>query len=162
MTIWMVRAGKNGEREDYALENNVVAAGWSWIQQDLSTISSRDELRELLDQVYSVYSTAARGNWLGQLSLLLFEMRPGDLVAIPLKQRPYVAIGEIASRYYYAENDKPDLRHLLKVKGWMEIPRSHFDPDLQEAFNAPVTIRLIKKDRAEERVREMLRKNKVY
>ena len=139
----------------------MVAAGWSWIQRDLSTINSRDELRNLLDQVYSAdYSPATIGNWLGQLSFLLFEMKPGDLVAIPLKKRRNVAIGEIASRYYYAKDNSPDFRHLVKLKGWKEIPRSHFDPDLQGvgAFNAPVTIRLIKKDGAEERVREMLRK----
>jgi predicted Mrr-cat superfamily restriction endonuclease len=161
MTIWMIRA-KEIECEDFALENNVASIGWPWIQHDLSTIRSRDELRELLDQVYSVYSTAARGNWLGQLSLLLFEMKPGNMVTMPLfRQRPYVAIGEIASYYYYAKDNPIGLRHLLKVKGWKEIPRSHFEPDLLEVFNAPVTIRLIKKDRAEERVREMLRKNKV-
>jgi len=28
MSVWLVRAGKNGEREDFALENGVAVIGW--------------------------------------------------------------------------------------------------------------------------------------
>jgi restriction system protein len=160
MALYIIRAGSEGEREDFALENNVAAAGWPRCPYDLSTIYSRDELRDLLDRVYDDETPGARRNWLGQLCLFLFEMKPGDLAAIPLKKRLFVAIGEISSDYYYEKDNPLGCCHLRKVKGWKEIPRSAFDSDLHKAFKAPVTIRLIKQCRAEERVREMLKKTK--
>ena len=39
MTLWLVRAGRYGESEEFDLTNNVVAIGWDKLS-DLSTINS--------------------------------------------------------------------------------------------------------------------------
>jgi len=48
MSVWLVRAGRNGEREQRVLEHGLAAIGWVKLQ-DLSAIKSREELRELYE-----------------------------------------------------------------------------------------------------------------
>lgn len=50
MALWLVRAGKNGEQEEVALEQNVVTIGWSELG-DLSAIDDREELRSLFEEI---------------------------------------------------------------------------------------------------------------
>ncbi len=46
MTLWLVRAGRNGEQEELALDQGLAVIGWDQIP-DLSGMGSRDELRDL-------------------------------------------------------------------------------------------------------------------
>jgi restriction system protein len=41
MAIWMVRAGGNGEREEYALENGYAVIGWDEIP-DLAPLDTKE------------------------------------------------------------------------------------------------------------------------
>ena len=49
----MVRAGRYGEQEGIALENNVVTIGWNELP-DLSNIRGKDELQRIYQKVYLV------------------------------------------------------------------------------------------------------------
>ena len=49
MAVWMVRAGKHGERENLAFGKGIAIIGWQQLE-DLSKIKSRDELRTLLEE----------------------------------------------------------------------------------------------------------------
>jgi len=51
MTLWMVRAGRHGEWQDLALEQNLVAVGWPELS-DLSQIGSREALADLCLRIY--------------------------------------------------------------------------------------------------------------
>ena len=51
MTVWMVRAGTRGEREDLALEEGLVCVGWDEVP-DIATYGSRDAIFEQLSQIY--------------------------------------------------------------------------------------------------------------
>jgi restriction system protein len=46
MALWLVRAGRNGEQEDLALDQGLAVIGWRQIP-DLDGIGSRDELKAL-------------------------------------------------------------------------------------------------------------------
>lgn len=48
MAVWMVRAGRHGERENLALENGIAVIGWQDLA-DLSKVKSKDELRKIME-----------------------------------------------------------------------------------------------------------------
>ena len=52
MALWLVRAGRHGEHEQRFLEENRVYLTWSGLSSDLTKLRSRDELRELLTEIY--------------------------------------------------------------------------------------------------------------
>ncbi|WP_287962965.1 hypothetical protein [Alcanivorax sp.] len=66
MALWLVGAGRHGEREDFALENNVVVIGWDGLE-DLSAISSRDDLVRVMAEVYPDGKPKARLNYASQV-----------------------------------------------------------------------------------------------
>ena len=66
MALWLVRAGKHGEQEDYALGNNVAVVGWHELP-DLSGIESRDELLSLLLKTYPDDKDKTLKSWENQI-----------------------------------------------------------------------------------------------
>jgi restriction system protein len=156
MAIWIVRAGSRGEREDFALENNVAVAGWPRCPFDLAEAGTRQEMGDILLKAYPHESIHTRANWVGQLWRFVQEIEVGDLILIPLKQRRYVAVGEISSDYYYVKENNPGFRHLRRVRCWKEIHRDDFDPDLWASFIVRVTVARAKCIDGEQRIRKML------
>ena len=57
MTVWLVRAGRYGERETLALEQGLSVIGWEEVP-DLSGVTSRAALEEL---VRATYPDAGKG-----------------------------------------------------------------------------------------------------
>jgi len=53
MSLWLVRAGKYGEQEQGALENDVVTIGWNELP-DLSNVKTRVELAKLYGRVHPI------------------------------------------------------------------------------------------------------------
>jgi len=51
MSLWMVRAGKHGEKEDVALREGVATIGWNDVP-DLSSIKTREELEKVYMKTY--------------------------------------------------------------------------------------------------------------
>ena len=84
MTLWLVRAGEHGEREDFNLENNVVSIGWESLN-DLAELETREELKEILVKVYPDFKPAAIPNFAGQIWSFKERIEIGDMVVLPLK-----------------------------------------------------------------------------
>ena len=66
MTVWLVRAGRSGERESLALEQGLSIIGWEELP-DLSGVASREALAELVSITYPDASKGRLANWVGQL-----------------------------------------------------------------------------------------------
>jgi restriction system protein len=66
MTLWLVRSGRYGEREDFALKSNVLAIGWEELS-DLSAIKTREQLAALLKETYVEEKDKTVLNWTRQL-----------------------------------------------------------------------------------------------
>lgn len=49
MALWLVRAGKYGEQENLALDNDIVVHGWT-IEKDLKSIKDKHEIEDLMRQ----------------------------------------------------------------------------------------------------------------
>jgi restriction system protein len=155
MTLWLVRAGSRGEREEFALKNKVAVIGWEELP-DLSSIEERHELHKILQTSYPDEKINTLRNWEGQIWQFIHEIKIGDKVALPLKQRAFIAFGEVVSKYQYEPKNPPGARHVISVNKWQELPRKSFDPDILFSFGAFKTVCQIQRNKAENRVAEAL------
>jgi restriction system protein len=155
MTLWLVRAGKVGERENLALDNDLAVIGWEELP-DLSPIRSREELTKLLIQTFPDDKLKTIKNREGQLWPFIREMKTGDLVALPLKSRSFIAIGQVTGEYQYRTDLTANTRHVRPVKWVKELPRAAFDQDLLYSLGAFMTVCRIERNNAEERVKALV------
>lgn len=155
MTLWLVRAGKHGERENQALEKSVVVVGWDELE-DLAGVTSREKMHELLQKTYPEAGRSTVSNWVGQLWSFVRSIQPRDLAVLPLKSRPAIAIARIEGDYQYRTDLGEGLHHTRPVKWLGEWPRSSFDQDLLYSMGAAMTVCSIRRNRAEERIRALV------
>ncbi len=153
MAVWMVRAGKSGQREDLALEEGLAVVGWDELP-DLAKVTSRGEMRKLCEKVFPNASKSNISNTTGQLWGFKGRMQIGDIVALPLKTRSAIALGEVIGDYRYIEGNPAGAKHTRQVK-WIreDIPRSRFRQDLLSSLGAFMTVCQIKRNEAEKRIR---------
>jgi len=156
MSLWLVRAGRNGEQEEGALKHGVATIGWNDLP-DLSSIRSREELRHLYEKVYPSSKKMAMASGVGQIWAFINRIQPNDLVVLPLKIRAAIAIGKVTGGYQYRTDLSPNIHHTRPVE-WtrVDLPRTAFEGDLLYSFNALGTVRQIQRNNAEERVVEFL------
>lgn len=155
MTFWLVRAGTHGEQEEGVLENNVVSIGWNKLP-DLSKITSKEELTKLYLEANGPNKKRHVANVVGQIWTFLKKINNGDLVALPLKRKSGIAIGEVVDNYEFKEIQS-NIKHVRKVKWIKTFPRSSFDQDILFSLGAFLTVGTVRADKAEERVRSMLK-----
>ena len=66
MSIWLVRAGKVGDKEQTVLDQNICTIGWKEMQ-DLSQFSKREKMQEKLEEVCPDFKRAKIVNHVSQL-----------------------------------------------------------------------------------------------
>jgi restriction system protein len=157
MTLWLVRAGKNGEGEELALEQGLAVIGWDDLP-DLSGVATRDEVAGLMTTEYSDANPNTIINWARQVWTFRAVIQKGDYVVLPLKRRAAIAIGRVAGPYQY-RSDLGDVHHVRSVK-WLatDIPRSAVDQDLLYSLGAFLTVCRIQRNDAETRILALLEK----
>lgn len=136
----MVRAGSDGEREEAALSEGIVAAGWTELVNDLTNVADREQLRSIVEATYPDYSPRVIGNWVGQLWRFRHEMSIGDLVVMPRRSRQ-LALGVITSEYVFRDGAEPGLQHIREVK-WerTDLERSAVQQDLLDSMGSLLTV----------------------
>jgi len=156
MTIWVVRAGRYGEREDQALEEGNVFIGWGDVP-DLSQYKNKEALKQALEEVYPDSKPGRIMNHAGQIWTFSDVIQKGDIIALPLKNRPAIAFGEVTGEYEYKPDNPEDAKHCRPVK-WLGEPilRSRFDQDLKYSFGGAMTVFSVHRNDAEKRVRKMI------
>ena len=157
MALWVARGGRHGEREEYALENNVVTVGWEALQ-DLGTIESREGLTSLVQLTYPDQGRHTLGSWGGQIWAFINQIDVDDIVALPLKnQRGLIAFGRVTGPYRHVSDAPADAKHQRPVE-WLaiDILRSRIDSDLLFSFGGAKTVFRVRRNNAEARIREML------
>ncbi|MFM9369904.1 CBS domain-containing protein [Streptomyces sp. Da 82-17] len=139
MRAWVVRAGRQGEREAEALERGLVIAGWHGTE-DLSSSTGRNAIRRVVDSAYPDENAYTRGNWTGQLFRFRHEMAVGDLVVLPRADGAY-AIGAVTGDYAYRSDEPDGMRHVRPVD-WKatEVTRDAFRPDLLQSLGSLQTV----------------------
>ncbi len=149
---WMVRSGRRGEHENLALDEALVMLGWPELQ-DLSSYKDRSALRDLVIGTYPDATKQRVANWTGQLWTMLHRMQVGDLVVLPLKSKPAIAIGRVTGDYAYRIELPEDARHTRPVK-WLrtEVARTAIGQDLRHSLGSLLTICELTRNDAYKRV----------
>jgi restriction system protein len=155
MTVWLVRAGKHGEREKLALENDVAVIGWEELP-DLTPYHTREELKDQLYKTYPEQKPKTLLNWESQIWPIRDTIKVGDLVVLPLKTRADIAIGKVMGPYQYRTDLPNGPYHTRPVKWLKEIPRNKFESDLLFSFGAFMTVCKIERNDAENRIKAIL------
>ena len=76
------------------------------------------------------------------------RIKKGDLVALPLKSQPQIAIGEIQDDYEYKDYDS-NIKHTRQIKWLGNIPRSDLDDDIIKSLGTYMTVSRVRKNTAE-------------
>lgn len=153
--MWLMRAGRSGEREEVALRHHVAVAGWDEVP-DLTPCSTRGRLEGVLRDTYPEQKPRTLHSWHGQLWAIRDTARVGDLVVLPLKTKPEVALGVIAGPYEYRMDIPGGPLHTRPVDWVAQVPRRAFDLDILLSFGAFMSVCRIERNDAEQRVRTLM------
>ena len=153
--LYLVRAGRNGEDETTAIDENLALIGY----RDFPSLTDCKDYADVLKLVKKARPdlvARAAGNHAGQLWAFAVAMQPGDLVVLPRKLTSQVAIGRVAGPYA-CRKVGGEIRHSRPVK-WLrpDVPRSVFNQDLLHSFGAFMTVCSIARNNAVERVSAVL------
>lgn len=156
MVLWIVRHGRRGEYEEFALQNNLVSIDWGSLP-DISGIQNRQQLRSVVQNTYPEASSKTLSNWFGQIRSFLHRIKPGDLVGIPLRTRSAIVFGEVRGEYQYEPSNPEGARHIREVE-WLETDMSKtlLPSDILQSLSSHLTVFQVRRPRAEERIRGLI------
>lgn len=155
-TAWLVRAGSDGEREDFVLGHGLAFGGWDDLP-DLSGVSSRGEMKGMLRQLLPGKSRMSVANYSGQLWALRAHVSIGDLVVLPRKKTRQIAIGVVTRAYWYRNDPDPSRRHVVSVD-WkrIDVPWEAAHEDLRNSLSSLRTICAIRCDDGGSRLHHLM------
>ena len=160
MTVWLIRAGKDGEDEAKFLSDGKAYLTWSEVNAELSSIADRQTFTTKLQDFYPDRGVRTVRNWASQIWPFVFEMKIGDTVITPLKRQAGIMVGTITGDYKYEGAKNAPYFHSRAIEWRREpIPRSNFSQDLLYTFGAYLTICRIQRNDAEARLGNMARNN---
>lgn len=149
--IYLTRAGKRGEDEEFALEHGLAVIGFQEVPS-LEGAADYDAVLKIVHDSLPGKKPRAIGNIAGQLWAFAVAMNKDDLVVLPRKLTSQIAIGHVKGSYRY-QKVGGDLRHTRPVE-WVrpDVPRTAFEQDLLHSFGAFMTVCNISRNDAERRV----------
>ena len=155
LKVYLVRAGRNGEEEDYALANNIAIVGFRDVPS-LEGMKDYDEVYKQVSDALPGSKPRAVGNLAGQLWAFALAMQEGDIVVLPRKLTSQIAIGRVTGTYRYDQVDTMK-RHIRPVEWSLpDVPRATFEQDLLYSFGAAMTVCNVSRNDAVERVLTVL------
>jgi restriction system protein len=155
MRAWIVRGGAAGGIEQTALGEGLVAVSWD-LFEDLSLSDSVAEIADALRAIHPDESAATITNWAHQLWRFVHAMQVGDLVVMPRKSTPVVAIGRITGDYAYRPEVPEGLQHSRPVE-WLatEVERAAVKGDLRDSMGSLLTVSELSRRDAVNRVKAL-------
>lgn len=157
-TFWTIRAGRSGERTEWALANSLIGGGWLDIPDLSAYKDDKEKLRALVSDIYGG-SVNRVGNYTGQLWSMIHRIQLGDYIVLPIRATSQVAIGEVTRGYWY-ESSEPDesKRHRLGVK-WIktDISKTLIKQDLLYQLGSALTVFEIGNADANYRLEQLLK-----
>ena len=160
MSIWLFRAGKNGEYESKFLNDNRVYLTWDDLDINLNTIKSKEELYKILVSHYDLEKEKTAINWASQIWPIAHRMKINDWVVLPSKINRTIHFGKIVSDYIFDKSLGSPYYHYRDIEWFaMDIPRDRFDQDILYSLGAFMTVCRIHKNNAEYRIKKMCENN---
>ncbi|WP_411954765.1 restriction endonuclease [Alkalibacillus sp. S2W] len=160
MTVWLFRAGKQGEFENKFLEDNRIYLTWDDLNFDLMKVDSKVTLYKTLVEHYNLTKEKTAVNWASQIWPIAHAMELGDMIVLPSKFNRTIHIGEVVGNYVFDESLGSPYYHYRNVNWFAtDIPRDRFDQDILYSFGAFMTVCKIHRNNAEERIKQMKMNN---
>ncbi len=155
MNVWMVRGGKFGEFEPIAFEKSLTCLGF-FEMPNLNKAKTETAMRELVQNAFPAASTSRVSNFSAQVYSFAHRMQVGDIIAMPLKGQPQIALARVTGLYEY-RTDLGDIHHVRKAE-WVRpnVPRGEFKQDLLNSLGAIMTVCQIQRHNAAERFQAIL------
>jgi restriction system protein len=153
---WVIRSGKYGERDSWALKHGCSGGGWAEVP-DLSNVATREQVAQIVIDTYPG-SDALIANYTGQLWALRGRVQPGDLLVMPMKTTKQIAIGRVTEGYeYLATEEDPNCRHVVRVD-WQrrDLPRTAVKQDLLFTLGSAMSVFAPSKNNAVARLEHLL------
>jgi restriction system protein len=138
---WVIRAGRVGERDSWALQHGFSGGGWYEVP-DLSTCLTRDQVSAVVTQTFAGEKQGTIYSFIGQLWALRSRIQPGDLLVMPLKTTRQIALGWVTGGYTYrADEPDPTKRQVVTVD-WKrtDLPRTSVKQDLLFTLGSAMSI----------------------
>lgn len=153
--VYLARAGRSGEDEEAALDNNLAILG---LQEVPSAERARDvdAVWKLVEDNLPGRKPRAIGNLAGQLWAFTLLMQEDDIVVLPRKLTSQIAIGRVRGSYRFDQVNGV-FRHIRPVQ-WLrpDVPRATFKQDLLLSFGALQAVCNISRNDAARRVEAVL------
>lgn len=160
MSLWLFRAGKNGEFENKYLTDGRVYLTWDDFDVDLNGVKLQEDLYDLLIEKYELPKRGTAINWASQIWPIAHRMEIGDWVVLPSKANRTLHFGKIIGDYVYDESLGSPYYHYRNIDWFaLDIPRDRFDQDILYSLGAFMTVCRIHKSNAEQRIKEMAANN---
>jgi restriction system protein len=153
--IYLTRAGKRGEDEEFSLEHGLAVIGFQEVPS-LEGSRDYDAVLKIVQDSLPGKKPRAIGNIAGQLWAFAVAMNKDDIVVLPRKLTSQIAIGRVKGPYRY-QKVGGNLRHTRPVE-WVrpDVPRTAFEQDLLHSFGAFMTVCNVSRNDAERRVAAVL------
>ncbi|MCW4386329.1 restriction endonuclease [Salinibacterium sp. SYSU T00001] len=150
---WVIRSGRYGERDTWALANGVSGGGWQEVP-DLTRCQTREDVGAVVATTFSDASDGTLANYTGQLWALRGRIQVGDLLVMPLKTTKRIAMGRVTGGYeYLAGQPDPSCRHVVRVD-WSvtDLPRTAIKQDLLYTLGSVLSVFAPSKNSAVQRL----------
>lgn len=83
MSIWLFRAGKNGEYEEKFLTDNRIYLTWQDLKINLKDYKDRVAHLQKLQELYPAEKINTLKNWESQIYPIAHRMKIGDWIVLP-------------------------------------------------------------------------------
>jgi restriction system protein len=147
---WKIRVDTNNKEHMSKLHECEVVIDYSI--SDLSPNLDKRGVIEIITPYYLSSSSMRLQAHAGQIFCALTLIRSGDLIIVPINSGRLIHLGKVIS-------DKPLIRDTIISRRveWLRenIPRSHFDQDLQYSFMAIMKLCEVRRNNAFERLSAM-------
>lgn len=154
MSVWLCRAGRNGEYEPTFLEDSKIYFTYEEVANSLVSIGTKHALKEHFLSVSPSIKEKTAQAWSAQGYAFAYTMKIDEYVILPSKISPgFIHVGKITGEYTFDESAPDSYRHGRSVNWLARIPKNFFAPDLQAGFGVPLTIYKIKE---EERLKQAI------
>lgn len=153
MAVWVIRAGRMGENEEFALNEGVYCIGFNQ-EQSVTDFKEYTSLRDHIQRRSDDLSLQQVASQASQLWRFVRDMKVGDMVVLPRRQPRVIAVGKVVGDYIYdVSRTKAPLPHTRKIE-WIvqDVPRANFDSDLLRSINSNRTVFKVSRNNAEGRI----------
>jgi restriction system protein len=146
--MWMVRNEGGALLEQFL--KGAVAVGWHHLG-DLTSATSRDEVRSLYESAYPDDSPGKTANAVGVLHKFRSAFKPDDkVVTYDPNERQY-HVGEITSEYRFSSSEVgADWPHVRSVNWLGSLSRDDLSPSTRNTLGSTLTIFSVNEDAAAE------------